>query len=189
MLFLWVPCIPASARWGTFAKKGAEPFQAELKSVDQRPIPTSRDFDRFLLCYFNHILHVSLMHRRDLLEKTGPYREGQRVLIDWDMTRRLAFFTDFLHVPRVTGEFYGPREGAETVIAEALPVEFHYGRPDNLEQEGADATADVEFGADVKEGDFLELAGVRYRVTDIEPHPLYGARAYKTLVLEREYKE
>jgi hypothetical protein len=88
-----------------------------------------------------------------------------------------------------TGEFYGPREGAETVIAEALPVEFHYGRPDNLEQEGADATGDVEFGADVKEGDFLELAGVRYRVTDIEPHPLYGARAYKTLVLEREYKE
>ena len=88
-----------------------------------------------------------------------------------------------------TGEFYGPREGAETVVAEALPVEFHYGRPDNLEQEGADATADVEFGADVKEGDFLELAGVRYRVTDIERHPLYGARAYKTLVLEREYKE
>lgn len=88
-----------------------------------------------------------------------------------------------------TGEFYGPREGAETVIAEALPVEFHYGRPDNLEQEGADATSDVEFGADVKEGDFVEFEGVRYRVTDIEPHPLYGAQAYKTLCLTREYKE
>ena len=88
-----------------------------------------------------------------------------------------------------TGEFYGPREGAQIVIAEALPVEFHYGRPDNLEQEGADATADVEFGADAKEGDFMEFEGVRYRVTDVEPHTLYGARAYKTLVLEREYKE
>jgi hypothetical protein len=88
-----------------------------------------------------------------------------------------------------TGEFYGPREGAETVIAEALPVEFHYGRPDNLEQEGADATADVEFGSDVKEGDFLEYQGVRFRVTDVDPHTLYGARAYTTLVLEREYKE
>ena len=88
-----------------------------------------------------------------------------------------------------TGEFYGPREGAETLIADALPVEFHYGSPDNLEQEGADATADVEAGSDVKEGDFLEYQGVRFRVTDVEPHTLYGARAYTTLVLEREYKE
>ena len=88
-----------------------------------------------------------------------------------------------------TGEFYGPREGAETVIADALSVEFHYGRPDNLEQEGADATADVEAGSDVKEGDILEYQGVRFRVTDVDPHTLYGARAYTTLVLEREYKE
>ena len=88
-----------------------------------------------------------------------------------------------------TGEFYGPREGAETVIAEALPVEFHYGRPDNLQQDGADATADVEAGSDVKEGDFLEYQGVRFHVTDVDLRTLYGARAYTTLVLEREYKE
>ena len=88
-----------------------------------------------------------------------------------------------------TGEFYGPREGAEDLIADELPVEFHYGSPDNLEQEGADATADVEFGSNVKEGDFLEYLGVRFRVTDVEPHTLYGARAYTTLILEREYKE
>ena len=88
-----------------------------------------------------------------------------------------------------TGEFYGPREGAETVIAEALPVEFHYGTPDHLEQEGADATADVEAGSDVREGDFLEYQGVRFRLTDVDRHTLYGARAYTTLVLEREYKE
>ena len=88
-----------------------------------------------------------------------------------------------------TSEFYGPRECAVTVINAALPVEFHYGRPDNLEQEGADATADVEAGSDVKEGDILEYQGVRFRVTDVDPHTLYGARAYTTLVLEREYKE
>jgi glycosyltransferase involved in cell wall biosynthesis len=68
----------------------------------------SRDFDRFFLCHFNHVLHVSLAHRRDLLDRTGPYNENLRVLIDWDITRRLAFFTDFLHVPEITGEFYGP---------------------------------------------------------------------------------
>ena len=87
------------------------------------------------------------------------------------------------------GGFYGPHEDKEAVISEALPVEFHYGSPHDLKQEGADATADVEFSADVNEGDFLEFEGVRYRVTDIAPHTLFGARAYKTLTLEREYKE
>jgi glycosyltransferase involved in cell wall biosynthesis len=71
-------------------------------------VTVSRDFDRFFLCYFNLALHVSLMHRRDLLDRTGPYREDLVVMIDWDMTRRLGFFTDFRHVPEVTGEFYGP---------------------------------------------------------------------------------
>ncbi len=69
-------------------------------------LEVSRDFDRFVMLYFNHVLHVSLMHRRDLLEKTGPYNEDLNVLIDWDMTRRLGFFTDFRHVYEITGEFY-----------------------------------------------------------------------------------
>lgn len=71
-------------------------------------VSISRDFDRFLLCHFNHVLHVALMHRRDLFEKTGLYNESLRVMIDWDMTRRLSFFTDLVHVPQVTGEFFGP---------------------------------------------------------------------------------
>ncbi len=60
------------------------------------------------MLYFNHVLHVSLMHRRDLLDKTGPYNEDLNILIDWDMTRRLCFFSDFHHVPAITGEFYCP---------------------------------------------------------------------------------
>jgi len=48
------------------------------------------------------------MHRRDLLEKTGPYNENLNVLIDWDITRRLAFFSDFHHIPKITGEYYNP---------------------------------------------------------------------------------
>jgi glycosyltransferase involved in cell wall biosynthesis len=71
-------------------------------------VEISRDFDRFLMLYFNHVLHVSLMHRRDLIEKTGLYNENLNVLIDWDMTRRLVFFTDFYHVGKITGEFYSP---------------------------------------------------------------------------------
>ena len=71
-------------------------------------VEISRDFDRTTLQKFNHVLHVSLMHRRDLLEKTGPCNENLNVLIDWDLTRRLSFFTDFKHVTKVTGEFYAP---------------------------------------------------------------------------------
>jgi hypothetical protein len=73
-----------------------------------KQVEVSRDFDRFLMLHFNHVLHVSLMHRRDLLDRTGLYNEGLNILIDWDITRRLSFFTDFHHVPAVTGEYYSP---------------------------------------------------------------------------------
>jgi len=76
--------------------------------VLSKHVEISRDFDRFLMLYFNHVLHVSLMHRRDLLDQTGLYNEALNILIDWDMTRRLAFFSDFRHVPVITGEFYSP---------------------------------------------------------------------------------
>jgi len=78
------------------------------RQVLSKHVEISRDFDRFLMLYFNHVLHVSLMHRRDLLARTGPYNENLTILIDWDMTRRLAFFSDFQHVPMITGEFYSP---------------------------------------------------------------------------------
>jgi glycosyltransferase involved in cell wall biosynthesis len=71
-------------------------------------VKVSRDFDRFFMLYFNHVLHVCLMHCRDLIERTGPYNEQLNVLIDWDMTRRLAFFSDFCHVREITGEYYHP---------------------------------------------------------------------------------
>ena len=71
-------------------------------------VEVSRDFDRMLMLQFNHVLHVSLLHRRDLLDQAGGYNEKLNVLIDWDLTRRLCFYTDFLHVPIVTGEFYAP---------------------------------------------------------------------------------
>ena len=76
--------------------------------VLSKNVETSRDFDRMAMLMFNHVLHVSVMHHRSLLEKTGPYDEKLNVMIDWDMTRRLAFFSDFKHVPIVTGEYYGP---------------------------------------------------------------------------------
>lgn len=78
------------------------------REIRSKYVEISRDFDRFLMLYFNHVLHVSLMHRRDLLDRTGLYNEDLNILIDWDMTRRLAFFSDFQHLHTITGEFYSP---------------------------------------------------------------------------------
>jgi len=71
-------------------------------------VEISRDFDRMVMLQFNHVLHVSVMHRKELLERAGGYNEDLNVLIDWDLNRKLCFYSDFLHVPEVTGEYYGP---------------------------------------------------------------------------------
>ena len=76
--------------------------------VLSKVLEVSRDFDRFLTLCYSHILHVSLMHRRDLLEKTGPFNEDLNILIDWDIIRKLSFFTDFIHVYTITGEWFAP---------------------------------------------------------------------------------
>ncbi|MBN2272090.1 MAG: glycosyltransferase [Sedimentisphaerales bacterium] len=78
------------------------------REVLSKVVEVSRDFDRFVMLYFNHALHVSLMHRRELVEKIGRHNEELNVLIDWDLTRKLCFFTDFYHVNEVTGEYYSP---------------------------------------------------------------------------------
>jgi len=78
------------------------------RQVLSKVVEVSRDFDRFFMLLFNHVLHVCLMHSRDLIDKTGPYNEQLNVLIDWDMTRRLIFFSDFHHVRDITGEYYQP---------------------------------------------------------------------------------
>jgi len=82
------------------------PLPGDRRQILAKNVEISRDFDRMLMFQFNHVLHVSLMHRRDLLDQAGPYNEDLRVLIDWDLTRRLCFYTDFLHVPSVTGEYH-----------------------------------------------------------------------------------
>ncbi|RPJ01015.1 MAG: glycosyltransferase, partial [Deltaproteobacteria bacterium] len=71
-------------------------------------IQVARDYNRDFMFYFNHTLHVSLMHRRDLALRAGGYDETITVLIDWNMTRKLSFYTDFKYVPVVTGEYYMP---------------------------------------------------------------------------------
>jgi len=96
------------AAYSDLYKTSCEAAPGQDRRVLSKHVEISRDFDRFLMLHFNHVLHVSLMHRRDLLDRTGLYNEQLNILIDWDITRRLSFFSDFHHVPAVTGEFYSP---------------------------------------------------------------------------------
>jgi len=96
------------------------------RQVLSKVVEISRDFDRFFMLCFNHTLHVSLMHRRDLLEKTGLYNEALTTLIDWDMTRRLAFFSDFYHTSEITGEFYGPIGECDRISVQKRKDESKY---------------------------------------------------------------
>ncbi len=74
-------------------------------------VEVNRDFDRMSLFRFNNMLHVATMHRMDLFDKAGVYNEDVTCLLDWDLNRRMSFFTDFLHINKVTGEYYGLVDG------------------------------------------------------------------------------
>jgi len=98
------------------------------RQVLSKVVDVSRDFDRFFMLLFNHVLHVSLMHRRDLIEKTGPYNEQLNVLIDWDMTRKLVFFSDFHHVYEITGEYYHPEGETDRISVQQRKDKNEYAR-------------------------------------------------------------
>jgi glycosyltransferase involved in cell wall biosynthesis len=98
------------------------------RQVLSKVVDVSRDFDRFFMLLFNHVLHVSLMHRRDLIEKTGPYNEQLNVLIDWDMTRRLVFFSDFHHVYEITGEYYHPEGESDRISVQQRKDKNEYAK-------------------------------------------------------------
>ncbi len=84
------------------------------RKVISKSVIVGRGFDKYYQMYYNLVLGGACVHRKDLLERTGPYNESIRVLIDWDMTRRISFFTDFLHLTDITGEFFSNLEGTET---------------------------------------------------------------------------
>lgn len=54
----------------------------------------------------NYIQGLSVVHRRNLYERTGGMDERLEVLIDWDLWRRLAALTYAYHVSSVTAEHF-----------------------------------------------------------------------------------
>ncbi|MBI5724941.1 MAG: glycosyltransferase family 2 protein [Planctomycetes bacterium] len=83
---------------------------------------------RFGLCYANYVPLAGLCHRRELLENTGPFNESLARLFDWDMARRISFFSRIEHLETITGEILTDVNevrqpaGGQEYLAEMLAV-------------------------------------------------------------------
>ena len=73
--------------------------------LDKR-ISVSRGFNREFMFHYNHVLHVSVMHRLEAARRVGGFDRRVKVLIEWSLNRRLAFLYDFHHVEVPTGEYH-----------------------------------------------------------------------------------
>lgn len=91
-------------------------------------ISISRDFNRAFMFDSNHALHVSLMHRKEAAVRIGGYNELVSVLIDWNLTRKLAFIYNFIHIPQPTGEYStGLNSKTPDAASKDLPQINHIG--------------------------------------------------------------
>lgn len=64
----------------------------------------SHEWDVIRLLAVNFVPNCALVHRRGLLDRTGPYQELSAIE-DWDFLRRASLVGRFLHVPLVTSTF------------------------------------------------------------------------------------
>ena len=54
----------------------------------------------------NHLGHITVVHKRDLLELVGGYDETRTIYIDWEFFLRVAKHCTPVHIPLVTCENY-----------------------------------------------------------------------------------
>jgi GT2 family glycosyltransferase len=64
----------------------------------------SNEWDVLRLLVVNLVPNCALVHRRQLLDRTGPYQE-LTAIEDWDFLRRASLVGRFLHLPLVTSTF------------------------------------------------------------------------------------
>lgn len=84
--------------FGSISRKVDESGQTSHRRV------VSDEWDVVRLLIVNFVPNCTLVHRRSLLDRTGPYQE-LKAIEDWDFLRRASLVGTFLHVPLVTSTF------------------------------------------------------------------------------------
>lgn len=64
-----------------------------------------RPFDASRILFKNDVPLIAVMHRRDLVEKAGPFDETFDLFEDWDFLIRLSAMTRFRFVPETTAVY------------------------------------------------------------------------------------
>ncbi len=83
------------------------------------------------------------------------------------------------------GSFFGSHAASETVVG-SIPIEMKDLPQKDLVEIGADAVASVLPDCGIEEQDFVEVKGIRYRVTQIKQQNLFGEVTHLDLQLELE---
>jgi len=109
----------------TLEEDGAGGF----REVD-REIPYDRQVAIADLLEYNHIVNVVVVHRRGLFSAAGGMDERLRVLLDWDLFRRVAAVTYPYHVSCATAEYFirpvntTTGDGQISSLAQTDPVRY-----------------------------------------------------------------
>jgi len=80
-----------------------------------KKIEVCREPDIWVELFYNQVLGSSMMHRRDVLQKTGLINEKLTSLCDYDLTHKMIFFGRFKHIEVITGEYYSQIDGSDRI--------------------------------------------------------------------------
>lgn len=72
----------------------------------RRQVTYNRPFDAHQMLVANYIPNLCLMHRRSACEKIGGHDERLAMLEDWEFLIRLSRIGEFVHIQKVTAEYY-----------------------------------------------------------------------------------
>jgi GT2 family glycosyltransferase len=60
----------------------------------------------FFVKEMNLIPNFTMVHKKELFDKVGKYDTTLNYYEDWDIIRRFSYVTPFIHIPKVTGEYW-----------------------------------------------------------------------------------
>lgn len=96
-----LPVVYSDVKNVTFQR---DPVTGEWRRV-QEQLVYSFDFERNNFLLANYIPVNCLLIRRDCFDDVGRFDESLDVFEDWDFLIRLSRKYDFVHVPKITGEY------------------------------------------------------------------------------------
>jgi glycosyltransferase involved in cell wall biosynthesis len=80
-------------------------WDGERRVIVEDYLEPITEFNWSRLLEGNWIPITSVVHKRELLEQSGPFKDLP-VLEDWELLLRFGSFTKFAHIPIITGEYY-----------------------------------------------------------------------------------